>query len=453
MKSFSPLYAFTKLMFSPSIKLFYQSIQSRNIKNISPDGAVLICCNHVNAFMDAVSIQLYTERQYFSLARGDAFRNPVLRWLLNGWKIIPIYRLSEGKENLKKNDATFAITQLVLKKGNPVIIYPEAICVQERRIRKLKKGAARIAFGFDEQNDFKKDLMILPVGMNYSNPPKFRSALFINVGEPIRISEFSDFYRTDKGKAINALTSALEESMKELVVHVEHKENDRLVEVLFDIYKPVLIRTLGRDPRNLEDDFIVAKMISNAVNRLTAQDHLQVDKIKHSLFGYKSKLDKYKLNDKLLVNKKQWATETALLVCKSFLILSGLPFLVFGLATNYLPYLAGSYAAKRIAKNIEFQASVQLVVGWFSWMFYYLLQLIFAAFYFRNLLLTGLTAVFIPLSCNFVLSFLPFLEDYWQRLKVIWFREKNKVEFKNLLTQREKLLDFLGSAFLVFSKP
>jgi hypothetical protein len=38
----------------------------------------------------------------FSLARGDAFKNNFFAYLLYQLKLLPVYRVSEGVENLKK---------------------------------------------------------------------------------------------------------------------------------------------------------------------------------------------------------------------------------------------------------------------------------------------------------------------------------------------------------------
>lgn len=102
MKSFSLIYELTRPIVVPSIGTFYKQIQIKNHKNFPAKGPVFICGNHVNAFMDPLAIQLNNGRQIFTLARGDVFAKPFMRWLLTKWKIIPIYRESEGKENLQK---------------------------------------------------------------------------------------------------------------------------------------------------------------------------------------------------------------------------------------------------------------------------------------------------------------------------------------------------------------
>ncbi|MCK7557692.1 hypothetical protein MKQ70_22870 [Chitinophaga sedimenti] len=49
---------------------------------------------------------LFNRDMHF-LARGDAFRKPTARKLLEALHNIPIFRISEGKENMGQNDETF----------------------------------------------------------------------------------------------------------------------------------------------------------------------------------------------------------------------------------------------------------------------------------------------------------------------------------------------------------
>jgi glycerol-3-phosphate O-acyltransferase/dihydroxyacetone phosphate acyltransferase len=453
MRNTSLPYAITRLIFKPAIRIFYKKIQIRNFKNLPDQDAVFICSNHVNAFMDAVSVQVHTRRQWYSLARGDAFNKPWIRWLLTKWKLIPIYRLSEGAENLKKNESTFSRSREVLTNGNPLIIFPEAICVQERRIRKLKKGAARIAFGVEEQNNWKANLLIIPLGLNYSRPYQFRSNLFINFGEPIYTSDYIELYKQDKAKAILALTNAIELAMKKLVIHVQNKENDNLVEVLFDIFKPEWLLEQGLDPENLEDDFSAGKAIAGTVNQLFAGNSHQLELVREKLFAYTLKLKELHLDDYLLESKAARGVRGPVLFSGVMKIAVGMPFFLLGVFMNYIPYRISYAAADKLAREIEFYASIQLTIGWFAWIGYYLLQLLFVLLVFHSWLLTGICALLIPLSGLFALSFHAFLKTFTARRKFFKWKLSEKDEYEHLIRQRKELFQLLHSGFLTPSQP
>lgn len=446
MNSFSLIYEITRPITMPAIRIFYKRIQISNLKHLSKKGPVFICSNHVNAFMDPISIQLHTNRQIFSLARGDAFKKPFMRWLLTQWKLIPIYRLSEGAENLGRNEETFLTCSKVLSKGNALVIYPEAICVQERRLRKLKKGAARIAFGVEEQMNFGSNLVLLPVGLNYSAPKKFRSNLFMNFGEPIETSKYAELYKLDKAKALNELTAELEQAMKKLVVNIQHKENDRLVEDIYLIYKEQLMIELGLDPLDLEDDFRVSCDIANAVNYFQVNQPQLVEEGRLKMNVYTDMLRAQDIPDHLLTAKGLQSINGLRVVVDILTFIICMPLFLAGLIMNYPPYKLGHVAADKLAKEVEFHASVNMTVGWFSWIAYYAAQLIIVGLFSRSWLILGLYALLVPLTGLYVLGLFPLLKEAAGRRKLFGLMKRNKAQFENMVRQRAEVIDFFEKA-------
>lgn len=450
MKRFSLLYGIGRAIIWPSVRIFYRNIQIKNSQNFPARGAVFICSNHVNAFIDPVALQLHSSRQIYSLARGDAFNKPFLRWLLTQWKLIPIYRLSEGVENLKKNDYTFAASQSVLSTGNPLVIYPEAVCVQERRIRKLRKGAARIAFGVEEKADFKAGLIILPLGLNYSDPTKIRSNLFMNFGEPLFVSDYTTLYKKDNARAINELTSAIEKAMKGLVVNIADKVNDPLVENLYTFYKPELLKELKLDPENLEQDFELSREIANAVNHFQISEPQLLETLRLDFGNYKDTLEKLELRDLLLSKMEIKTLSAGRIILNWVMIILGIPFFLAGLIMNYFPYKLGKTAADKLAKEVEFHASINMIVGWISWLVYFFLQLLIVALAFHKWLLLGVYALAIPLSGFYALRFYTFLKKAGGRIRLLRLRASNREEFENLQKQRAALFELLNDAKLKY---
>ncbi len=451
MKNFSLLYELCKAIVWPSVRVFYNKIQIKNFKNFPASGPVFICSNHVNAFMDPVALQLHSHRQIFSLARGDAFNKPFSRWLLTQWKLIPIYRLSEGAEHLKKNEYTFAASQSVLSKGNPLVIYPEAICVQERRIRKLRKGAARIAFGVEEKAGFKAGLVILPVGLNYSEPKKFRSTLFINFGEPLAVADYCALYKKDKARATNELTSAIEKAMKGLVINIEHRENDSLVEDLYTFYKPELQKELKLDPENLEQDFELSRKLADAVNQLNNSAPRLLETLKLNFHDFKNKLNELDLSGQLLSKAEIQTLSPVRIAVDWILILAGIPLFLTGLVMNYLPYKLGKSVADKLAKEVEFHASINMTVGWMSWLVYFFLQLLIVALAFHKGLLLVVYAMAVPLSGFYALGFYRFLQEATGRRRLVRLKFRKKEEFENVIKQRANLFKLLNDS-LIFPK-
>jgi len=365
---------------------------------------------------------------------------------LTQFKIIPIYRISEGAENLHKNEETFIISRKVLSHGNSMVIYPESICVQERRIRRLKKGAARIIFDLEEQHNFQSNLIILPLGMNYSNAKMFSSDLFIHYGEAISAAKYAGLYRSDKVKAINELTADIERAMKKLVVHINDKENDELVEDLYIIYKPLLMQELLLSNNNLEDDFKASHAIVNCVNYFQETDSKKIGEIKTELANYKTSLSNLNLGF-LPLSKTMLASLSYRKIIPTILkLLIGTPFYILGLIMNYPPYKLGHTLAKKLTKEVEFHASIYLSIAWISWIFYFLLQLIVATLFFDTWQLVVVYAITIPITGIFVLRFHPILKNVMENIKLMRLKKKNKVEFDNVILHYEKLVQLINTA-------
>ena len=141
-----------KILIQAGLWLFCNKIHLKNKRLFKTKGPLLIIANHPNSFLDALIIGSYYKRRVFFLARGDAFKKPIHRFLLESLNMIPVYRLREGKEFLHLNDYAFSRSIELLSKGNAVLIFIEGICVNSNVLQPFKKGTARILEGIQKQN-------------------------------------------------------------------------------------------------------------------------------------------------------------------------------------------------------------------------------------------------------------------------------------------------------------
>ena len=171
--------------------IFYKRIQTRNKHFLQKKEPAVVAMNHPNAFTDPVAIvfNIYPVKLHY-LARGDAFKPGIVSKVLESLGIVPIFRIQDGgKEGLKKNEDAYRRVNHLLSKDKKMVVFAEGLCIQERRLRPLKKGVARMVFGAQEHLK-EKPLCVIPVGVNYSKPDKLRSTIFYNVGEPISLEKY-----------------------------------------------------------------------------------------------------------------------------------------------------------------------------------------------------------------------------------------------------------------------
>jgi 1-acyl-sn-glycerol-3-phosphate acyltransferase len=196
---------------------------------------LLLACNHPNSFLDGVIFATLFNEPVHSLARGDVFKMPVVRKLLAAVKLLPVYRTSEGVENLSANYTTFAQCHEIFEQNGIVLIFSEGRCVNEWHLRPLKKGTARLAISSWNMNI---PLRVLPVGINYSSFRRFGKNVFINFGSPIVSS--SILADDTDGMSNVTFNKLLNDQLQTLVVEASKKDTDRQRK-LFEL-KPSIIR-------------------------------------------------------------------------------------------------------------------------------------------------------------------------------------------------------------------
>jgi hypothetical protein len=141
-----------KILIRAGLWLFCHKIHLKNKQLFTTKGPLLIIANHPNSFLDALIIGSYYKRRVYFLARGDAFKKPIHRFLLESLNMIPVYRLREGKEFLHLNDYAFNKSIDLLSKGFAVLIFIEGICINSNELQPFKKGTARILEGIQKLN-------------------------------------------------------------------------------------------------------------------------------------------------------------------------------------------------------------------------------------------------------------------------------------------------------------
>ena len=190
-------------------------------------GPLLLASNHPNSFLDSIIIDTLFNHPVWSLARGDVFKKPFYIRLLHRLKILPIYRTSEGVENLQENYKTFDACLNIFRKQGVIMIFSEAKSINEWHLRSLKKGTARLALKAWEENI---PLKVLPVGINYSSFEKFGKNVFINFGEIILREEIP--VNQPDGISHLAFNKILDQQLKGLVFEIEKSDNEKQERVL-----------------------------------------------------------------------------------------------------------------------------------------------------------------------------------------------------------------------------
>lgn len=424
------------------VPVFYKRIQAKNIKNVLTKEPIIIAMNHPNAFTDPTVINFLTYPTRLKyLARGDAFKPGVVSWLLEKIGIVPIFRIQDaGKEGLKKNDESYKRVNQLLKRNNKIIVFAEGLCIQERRLRPLKKGVPRMVFG---AYDFLKtdNLKVVPIGINYSNPSKFRSTVFYNVGEPILVKDFIEEYKKNPARVYNQFLQVLEPKMKELVTHINNKEYDEAVYAYEELCKKDILKEQNLNYKNLEDDFKITQQITEKVNTAELNNKEVLDEFKTKSQIYFHTLKKHKLRDWLINPHQNKTVSPFYLVWRILALLITSPIYFIGILGNYLPFILTELLTKKIVKkNKEFFSSVIIAVSMILFLVNYLLWFVISYAFSPSIFWPMGICIILGLCAWFCLHYHPFLLKTLGTIRIL----KNKPLKNSLLQSRNELLTLIN---------
>lgn len=174
-------------------KAFFTKVRISGEQHIPFNKPVLLALNHPNSFLDAVVVGGHLKRETHFLARGDAFHNKYVKPILHSLNMLPIFRLSEGRENIERNNDTFDACQAILDQNKMVILFAEGLSVNNWDLRPMRKGLARIALKAWKSNSASTNLEVIPVGITYEHYEGEGKVVLINIGSAIQKEQVAIF--------------------------------------------------------------------------------------------------------------------------------------------------------------------------------------------------------------------------------------------------------------------
>ena len=228
------LYNSLKIIVRIAMKIFCRKIIINNRAMLKKKGPLLLASNHPNSFLDAVILDILFQQSIWSLTRGDMFIKKRVSRILGVLRMLPVYRPSEGVENLSENYKTFDACIEIFRNNGVVLIFSEGLCVNEWHLRSLKKGTARLAIKCQDENI---PLRVLPVGINYSSFRRFGKNVFINFGTIFTLDEMDK--TAPEGIRNQVFNNHLKKELEPLVFEIEKNNRQKKRKLLEK--KPSLI--------------------------------------------------------------------------------------------------------------------------------------------------------------------------------------------------------------------
>lgn len=216
------IYNLVKIWMKANLHLYYGKIKVSGLENVPKDKPVLFLPNHQSALLDVLLIAVDCNRKPWFLTRSDVFKSKTLISIFNFFQMIPIYRIRDGRESLKNNQAVFDRCSELFIQNEAILMFPEANHNLKRRVRPLSKGFTRILFNTLDMAP-ETDIHIVPVGINYRDAVSFPDKVALYFDAPIAVNGMYD--PSDEKSSVDQIKVSVSNRLKKLTTHIEDENN------------------------------------------------------------------------------------------------------------------------------------------------------------------------------------------------------------------------------------
>lgn len=356
-------YSFLRNIVDFNLKLSYRNLKYIGEERIPKDGAVIYAPNHTGTLMDALVILSMNNKPKVFIARADIFKKPMLAKMFRFFKIMPIMRMRDGFEEVKKNNKTIETAVDVLKDKVPLCIFPEGTHQTKHSLLPLSKGIFRIAL---QAKELMPDtpLYIVPMGIRYGSFFRFRASARVIVGNPMNVGEFIA-QNEDKTpqELMNIMKKSLEERMKESIFYIPNNED-------YDAVKEICATVSEEQIKNLDKKERKDKAVLTKVNNIAVK---HIESLKETAPKAAEKIialanDAAQMRQKKNISLKSVAQQSTLLqvILKLILLAVTLPYTLLASIFVLPVTILGSSICKKF-KDKAFYNSVRYLMNLLLW--------------------------------------------------------------------------------------
>lgn len=417
-------------------RVFFRQVEVVGLENI-PAGPVLFAGNHPNSLIDPILIITTCGRKVHFAAKDTLFKGRIMRAVLKGLGAVPLARKVEADGKAaspaagapavrdsadmgRVNDAAFANMFAVLEQGGAIGIFPEGLSHDESQLAKLKTGAARLALGGAAKT--KGPISIVPCGLTFIHPKRFRSRVLVQYGPPLTITE-----RTEPD-AVKHVTAEIADSLRRLTINAPDWETVRALDTVRRLYQPQEI--------SIEDRIELARRFNTYYGAVAANP--QVIELMSRVRAYQDKLDELGISDRELALDLSKFEVSARMMRHLVLVAWWLPLSVPG-APLHIPTVAfARIAGPRLTPRKDVIATTKMLVGMLLVLLSYAAAVVVLGWKF-GFWWAVIAALILPLSGWATLRVLDRLRLVRRAFGVLQRRLRFRSEVRALRVEREQL--------------
>jgi 1-acyl-sn-glycerol-3-phosphate acyltransferase len=415
--------------------LIYKRKILTGTEKIPANKPIVFAPNHQNALSDPLAILLNTKFQPVWLARADIFNNKTAAAILKFLKIMPVYRMRDGKENLAKNDETFASSVKVLENHFALGLFPEAAHSGKRQMLVHKKAVPRIVFMAEEKAGHNLDIQIIPTGIFYSHYWKFNRTLIVNFGNPIPANKYIEQAKTNENAATLALRQRILDEMQSLVLEIKSAKYYDDFETIREIYGPHFLNRQNQKNSTLNLFHSDQKLVKK-LDVLEENYPEETEKLVQDVNNYVAKIKKLKIRNWLIENPNLNLLNIGL---NKLILILGLPIFLFGFIFNAIPFVTIDAITRKKIKDKGFWSTFFLVLGIIVFPNFYLIEFFAVSWLIPGFWLKLVFLVAMPLAGKVAFLWYILFRKTVGRVRLLLLKLFNKEEYANLFNEKDLL--------------
>ena len=352
----------------------YNKVVVKGKENLPRDKGYILAPNHQQGLMEPLAVLATVHRAPVFLARADIFKQPAVAAALTFLKILPVYRIRDGKESLSKNTEIFEKSKQVVLDEHPLCLMAEGRHNNRHQLLPLVKGMFRIAG--DTQNSMGEEpLYIIPCGIDFDDYERPFHNLCVNIGKPIPVQPFMETFRENEPLALNQMRQTLAPAMMDLMHDIRSSQHyDEALALCHSLN--TYVRRQQRLCNNSWNRFKVRQSIAHWFDALEQQGGEPFERLVERTNKYIGDCEKAGVRPE--VEATQWnplvlllstlalaAVVASCVVCKPLLRV-----LLFCIACNPIPLLPTHWIVNRKVADTQFHSSFNFGIRFFLSIFY-----------------------------------------------------------------------------------
>ena len=345
--------SFFRALFGLILRVFFRRIEVSGAERVPQRGPVIFVLNHPSGLIDPAFLLCLAPRRVSLLAKAPLFRMPVIGFFCRAFEAIPVHRRQDAGSDTAQNRETFDTARAVLARGGAIAIFPEGASHSDPKLRPLKTGAARIAFGAAGERAESAPIRIVPAGLYYRAKRTFRSAALLYFGEPFAVEPVAlELGEEPPAEPVRELTARIERALAAVTLQAEQAEAHALV----DRAQRIVSAQDEAPPRppSLADEFALRRRLLAGYDAARAQWPEQFAALATRIDRYEAALVAAGLDPRQLAPGPFTLGRVAAYVGKAAIVLVLLlPAALVGVVMHYPAYRAVGFVATGLAKGAE----------------------------------------------------------------------------------------------------